>query len=296
MSAAPDTAAELVAPPAIPAWKRALDKALGNPTTLAGAVICLVIMLAAVLAPWLAPYDPADQDIINRLQPPNEEYWLGTDQFGRDILSRLMWGGRISLTVSLGAIAAAMVIGGSIGLVSGYIGGKFDLFVMQVMDVLLSFPSLILGLIVVALLGPDLVNLVVAIALTAIAPFARVARAPVLALKERAFVEAGRALGFSHTRILFRHILPNILSEVMVMGTLWLATAVRVEASLSFIGLGVKPPTPTWGGMTRDGFENILDAPWLAIFPGIAILLLVLGLNMVGDGLRDATDPKLRNE
>jgi len=291
-----DTAAELVAPAAIPAWKRALGKARSNPTTLAGALICLAIVLAAVFAPWLAPHDPAEQDIISRLQPPSADYWLGTDQFGRDILSRLMWGAQISLTVSLGAIAAAMVIGGAIGLVSGYIGGKFDLFVMQVMDVLLSFPSLILGLIVVALLGPDLVNLVVAIALTAIAPFARVARAPVLALKERAFVEAGRALGFSHTRILFRHILPNILSEVMVMGTLWLATAVRVEASLSFIGLGVKPPTPTWGGMTRDGFENILDAPWLAIFPGIAILLLVLGLNMVGDGLRDATDPKLRNE
>ena len=291
-----DTTAELVAPAAIPAWKRALGKARSNPTTLAGVLLCLAIFLAAVLAPWLAPYDPAEQDIMSRLQPPSDEFWLGTDQFGRDILSRLMWGARISLTVSLGAIAIAMVIGGAIGLVSGYIGGKFDLFVMQVMDVLLSFPSLILGLIVVALLGPELENLVVAIALTAIAPFARVARAPTMALKERAFVEAGRALGFSHTRILFRHILPNILSEVMVMGTLWLATAVRVEASLSFIGLGVKPPTATWGGMTRDGFENILDAPWLAIFPGIAILLLVLGLNMVGDGLRDATDPKLRNE
>jgi peptide/nickel transport system permease protein len=287
---------EIVAPAAPAAWKRALGKARSNPTTMVGVLICLVIILSAVLAPWLAPYDPAEQDIINRLQPPGAEFWLGTDQFGRDILSRLMWGGQISLTVSIGAIFAAMIIGGAIGLVSGYIGGRFDLLVMQVMDVLLSFPSLILGLIVVALLGPDLVNLVVAIALTAIAPFARVARAPTMALKERAFVEAGRALGFSHTRILFRHILPNILSEVMVMGTLWLATAVRVEASLSFIGLGVKPPTPTWGGMTRDGFENILDAPWLAIFPGVAILLLVLGLNMVGDGLRDATDPKLRNE
>jgi len=284
----------LAAPP--PAWKRALAKARSNPTTAAGALICLIIIVSAVFAPWLAPYDPTEQDIMNRLQAPGGEFLLGTDQFGRDILSRLMWGGRISLTVSLGAIAAAMVIGGVIGMVSGYIGGRFDLFVMQVMDVLLSFPSLILGLIVVALLGPELVNLVVAIALTAIAPFARVARAPTMALKERAFVEAGRALGFSHVRILFGHILPNILSEVMVMGTLWLATAVRVEASLSFIGLGVKPPTPTWGGMTRDGFENILDAPWLAVFPGIAILLLVLGLNMVGDGLRDATDPKLRNE
>jgi peptide/nickel transport system permease protein len=167
---------------------------------------------------------------------------------------------------------------------------------MQAMDVLLSFPSLIMGIIVVALLGPSLGNLVFAIALTAIAPFARIARAPVLALKERAFVEAGRALGYSHTRIVFVHILPNITSEVLVMATLWMATAVRVEASLSFIGLGVKPPTPTWGGMIRDGFENILDAPWLSVYPGIAILLLVFALNMLGDGLRDATDPKLRGE
>lgn len=292
MSAAVET-------PAVPrasALRKAFAKARSNPTTLAGAVICLLILAAAILAPWIAPHDPAEQDIINRLAPPGGDYLLGTDQFGRDILSRLLWGARISLTVSLGAIALAGVIGGAIGMVSGYVGGRFDLFVMQVMDVLLSFPSLILGLIVVALLGPDLVNLVVAIGLTAIAPFARIARAPTMALKERAFVEAGRALGFSHLRIIFRHILPNILPEVMVMATLWMATAVRVEASLSFIGLGVKPPTPTWGGMTRDGFENILDSPWLAVFPGLAILLLVLGLNMVGDGLRDATDPKLRNE
>jgi len=275
---------------------KALRRAAANPTTTAGVLICALILIGAVFAPWLAPFDPTEQNIIDRLQPPGGDYLLGTDQFGRDVLSRLLWGARISLTVSLGAIAAAAVIGGSIGMVSGYIGGRFDLLVMQVMDVLLSFPSLILGLIVVALLGPDLVNLVFAIALTAIAPFARIARAPTLALKERAFVEAGRALGFSHTRILFRHILPNILPEVMVMVSLWLATAVRVEASLSFIGLGVKPPTATWGGMTRDGFENILDAPWLAIAPGVAILLLVLGLNMVGDGLRDATDPRLRHE
>ena len=300
MSAASETrpvvADDIVAPPPPSVWKRALGKARSNPTTLAGALICLAILFGAVFAPWISPYDPTEQDIISRLQPPGGDYLLGTDQFGRDILSRLLWGARISLSVSLSAIFAAMIIGGAIGMVSGYIGGRFDLFVMQVMDVLLSFPSLILGLMVVALLGPELVNLIVAIALTAIAPFARIARAPTLALKERAFVEAGRALGFSHVRILFGHILPNILSVVVVVGTLWLATAVRVEASLSFIGLGVKPPTPTWGGMTRDGFENILDAPWLAVFPGIAILLLVLGLNMVGDGLRDATDPKLRNE
>ncbi|RVT95983.1 ABC transporter permease [Rhodovarius crocodyli] len=276
--------------------RRAAQRALANPTTTFGAVIVLLIVLGAVFAPFITPHDPTEQDIISRLQPPSVDYWLGTDQFGRDIFSRLLYGARISLVVSLGAIAVSIVIGGVIGMISGYVGGKFDLIVMQAMDVLLSFPSLILGLIVVALLGPELVNLVIAIALTAIAPFARIARAPTMALKERAFVEAGHALGYSHARIIFLHILPNILSELMVMGSLWMATAVRVEASLSFIGLGVKPPTPTWGGMTRDGFENILDAPWLAIFPGVAILLLVLGLNMVGDGLRDATDPKLRNE
>lgn len=294
MSAATEDTA--LAPPSAPGWRKALARGRSNPTTTFGVVITLIIVLAAVLAPWFAPHDPAEQNILDRLAPPGADYWLGTDQFGRDILSRLMWGAQISLTVSLGAIAAAMVIGGIIGMVSGYIGGRFDLITMQVMDVLLSFPSLILGLIVVALLGPDLINLVVAIALTAIAPFARIARAPTMALKERAFVEAGRALGYSHLRILFAHILPNILSEVLVMASLWMATAVRVEASLSFIGLGVRPPTPTWGGMTRDGFENILDSPWLAIFPGLAIMLLVLGLNMIGDGLRDATDPKLRNE
>ncbi|GIX11719.1 ABC transporter permease [Elioraea sp.] len=276
--------------------RRAAARFLANPTTGIGIILCVLVALAAILAPLIAPHDPIEQNVVEQLRPPGGAHPLGTDYFGRDVLSRILWGGRISLIVSLTAIAAAIVIGGAVGMIAGYVGGRFDTFVMQVMDVLLSFPSLILGLIVVALLGPDLVNLVVAIGLTAIAPFARIARAPVLALKERAFVEAGRALGYSHARILFVHILPNILSEVLVMGSLWMATAVRTEASLSFIGLGVKPPTPTWGGMMRDGFENILDAPWLAIFPGIAILLLVLGLNMVGDGLRDATDPKLRAE
>ena len=266
---------------------------LRNPTTTAGAVMCLLIVAGALLAPWLAPFDPVEQNIIGRMQPPGGEFLLGSDVFGRDVLSRILWGARISLVVAVTSIAAAIVIGGAIGMVSGYIGGRTDLFIMQVMDVLLSFPALILGLIVVALLGAEIHNLIIAITLTAIAPFARIARAPVLSLKERAFVEAGRALGFSHARVLFVHILPNIVSEVLVMGSLWMATAVRTEASLSFIGLGVKPPTATWGGMMRDGFDAILDAPWLSVFPGIAILMLVLGLNMVGDGLRDATDPKL---
>lgn len=264
------------------------------PIAAIGALLCLIIVAGAVLAPWLAPFDPLEQNIIDRLQPPGAPYWLGTDAYGRDVLSRILWGARISLVVAVTSIAAAILIGGAIGMISGYIGGRTDLLVMQTMDILLSFPSLILGLIVVALLGPAMVNLVFAIALTAVAPFARIARAPVLSLKERSYVEAGRALGFSHTRILFIHILPNILSEVLVMGSLWMATAVRTEASLSFIGLGVAPPAATWGGMMRDGFESILDAPWLSVFPGLAILMLVLGLNMLGDGLRDAADPRLQ--
>lgn len=272
---------------------RLIRSMLRNPTTSAGVLLCILVLLGAVLAPWLSPHDPTDQSILDRLQPPGGEFPLGTDTFGRDVLARILWGARISLAIAVSSTAAAILVGGSIGMVSGYFGGRLDLLVMQVMDVMLSFPSLILGLIVVALLGPDLVNLVIAIALTAIAPFARIARAPVLSLKQRSFVEAARALGFSHTRVLVVHILPNILSEVLVMGSLWMATAVRTEASLSFIGLGVKPPTPSWGGMMRDGFENILDAPWLSIWPGLAIFALVLGLNMVGDGLRDATDPKL---
>jgi peptide/nickel transport system permease protein len=268
----------------------------GYPATSIGIVLCVFVVASAIFAPWLAPYDPNDQTIVDRLQSPSADYLLGTDSYGRDVLSRILFGARISLLVAVASITSALVIGGAIGLVSGYVGGRVDLFIMQVMDVLLSFPSLILGLIVVALLGPELINMVFAIALTAIAPFARIARAPVLSLKEQTFVEAGRALGFSHARILFVHILPNIMSEVLVMGSLWMATAVRTEASLSFIGLGVKPPTATWGSMMREGFENILDAPWLAFWPGIAILILVLGLNMVGDGLRDATDPRLRGE
>jgi peptide/nickel transport system permease protein len=283
-------------PLAVAPGRRAVARFLANPTTLIGIILCTLVVLSAVLAPLIAPHDPIEQNVVEQLKPPTREFPLGTDYFGRDVLSRILWGGRISLIVSLSAIAGAILVGGAIGMISGYVGGLLDTVVMRVMDVLLSFPSLILGLIVVALLGPDLANLIVAIGLTAIAPFARIARAPVLALKERAFVEAGRALGFSHLRILFVHILPNIVSEVLVMGSLWMATAVRTEASLSFIGLGVKPPTPTWGGMMRDGFENILDAPWLSIFPGIAILLLMLGLKMVGDGLRDAADPKLRTE
>ncbi|MFC5584701.1 ABC transporter permease [Nitratireductor kimnyeongensis] len=267
-----------------------------NKTSWVGLGVFLIVAALAILAPWIAPYDPLDQNILFRLKPPSAEHWFGTDYYGRDTLSRILWGARISLAIGLLAIGSAMILGTLIGMIAGYYGGRTDIIIMQIMDVLLAFPSLILGLIVVAMLGPSIANLVIAIALTAIPPFARIARAPTIAVKNREFIEAGRALGYSDSRLMFGHILPNIAPEILVMGSLWLATAIRVEASLAFIGLGVAPPTATWGGMIREGFENILDSFWLALFPSIAILIVVFALNLLGDGLRDAIDPRLRGE
>jgi len=277
-------------------WIRLRTTILRHKIASLGAALVALVALAAMLAPWLSPHDPLEQNVVLRLMGPSADNPLGTDSFGRDILSRILWGGRVSLLVSTSAVGLAIVIGGALGLLAGYIGGAFDRVTMAAMDVLLSFPTLVMGLLVVAMLGPTVANLILAITLTAIAPFARIARAPTLAVKERDFVEAGRALGFSNLRIMGIHILPNIVDEILVMASLWLATAIRTEASLSFIGLGVRPPTATWGGMIREGFENILDSPWLAIFPSLAILVIMLGLNMLGDGLRDATDPRLRHE
>jgi len=267
-----------------------------NKTSWIGLAIFLIVIALAILAPALAPFDPTDQNILEKLRPPSAEHWLGTDSFGRDTLSRVLYGARISLVIGIVSTLAAMLVGSAIGMLAGWHGGRVDTVTMQAMDVLLAFPSLILGLILVAMLGPSMLNIIIAIALTSIPPFARIARAPTIAIKEREFVLAGRALGYSDARIVAGHILPNILPEILVMGSLWLANAIRTEASLAFVGLGVKPPTATWGGMIREGFENILDAPWLSIFPSIAILLVMLGLNLLGDGLRDATDPRLRHE
>ncbi|MFM9848648.1 MAG: ABC transporter permease [Hyphomicrobiaceae bacterium] len=267
-----------------------------NKTSWVGLVIFLIVAIAAIAAPLLSPHDPVEQNIFYKLKPPTAEYPLGTDAFGRDILSRLLYGARISLVIGFVSTIAAMLMGSLIGILAGWYGGRFDTFVMQTMDMLLAFPSLILGLLIVAMLGPSMTNIILAIALTSIPAFARIARAPTISVKEREYIEACRALGYSDARIMGGHILPNIFPEILVMGSLWLANAIRTEASLAFIGLGVKPPTPTWGGMIREGFENILDSAWLAVAPGLAILVVVFALNLLGDGLRDAIDPKLKGE
>ncbi|HEV3248872.1 MAG TPA: ABC transporter permease [Beijerinckiaceae bacterium] len=287
-----------VAPPA-PASNalRATLRAFNtNKASWIGLAIFLIVVAAAILAPLIAPHDPLDQDVLDRLKPPSAEHLLGTDYYGRDTFSRLLYGARVSLVIGIVSTLIAMAAGTLIGMLAGWRGGRFDTITMQIMDMLLAFPSLILGLIIVAMLGPSIENIIAAIALTSVPPFARIARAPTIAVKGRDFVEACRSLGFSDTRILSVHILPNIFPEILVMGSLWLANAIRTEASLAFIGLGLKPPTPTWGGMIREGFENILDSAWLAIAPGVAILIVIFALNLLGDGLRDAVDPKLKNE
>jgi peptide/nickel transport system permease protein len=285
----------VIAPTA--AAPNALWQALSrNRLSWVGLGLLLFIAVVAVLAPWIAPHDPLLQNIAYRLDPPSAQFWLGTDSYGRDVLSRLIYGARVSLLVGFVAILIAMCIGASLGILAGYVGGMVDQLIMGLVDVLLSFPTLLLGLMVAAMLGASLENLIIAIAITEIAPFVRVARAPTIALKQRDFVEAGRALGYGPLRLMGVHILPNMISDVVVLGSLWMASAIRTEASLSFIGLGVPPPAATWGGMIREGFENILDAWWLTVFPSIAILLTVLALNLLGDALRDAIDPKLRSE
>jgi peptide/nickel transport system permease protein len=277
-------------------WRGLVRLFNANKTSWVGLVLFAAVIFIALAAPLLATHDPIDQDVARQLVGPSSAHIFGTDEYGRDTWSRLVYGARISLWIGIASTVIAMIIGSAIGLIAGWYGGRIDAVVMQIMDALLAFPALILGLIVVAMLGPSTGNIILAIALTSIPPFARIARAPTITLKEREFVEACRALGYSDARILIVHILPNMLAEILVMGSLWTANAIRTEASLAFIGLGIKPPTPTWGGMIRSGFENILDSAWLAVVPSVAILLVIFALNLLGDGLRDAVDPKLKNE
>lgn len=266
-----------------------------NLSTWLGIAIVVALILAAIFAPQLATHSPSKQMIMAQLEQPGANYILGADQYGRDIWSRLLYGARYSLTIGFLAIFVSLVIGTLVGMIAGYLGGRVDIVLMQIMDVILAFPSLILGLALVALMGATLTNIVIAIAFTATPAFARIARAGLISQRDREYVQACRAMGFSRPRILFLHIMPAILPEVMVMTSLWLATAVRTEASLAFIGLGLAPPTPTWGGMVRDGFDNILSSFHLAIIPSLAILLLVLAFNLIGDGLRDVIDPRLKD-
>jgi peptide/nickel transport system permease protein len=266
-----------------------------NRTGVAGAVIVLTILLVALLCPVLSPQDPLKMT-PRKLQPPSKAHLLGTDQYGRDQLSRLIHGTKASMAVSFGAVGIAVLWGILLGLISGYYGGKVDSLIMRCLDVVFAFPLFLLALVIVAVLGPSLKNLILTIGFIYAATFARVVRASVLSLREKEFVESARSMGAGNASILFHFIFPNILSPVIVQATFNLSTAIMIEAALSFLGLGTQPPDPAWGGLLNESRSLMESSPWMAILPGPAIMVAVLGFNLLGDGLRDALDPRLTSK
>ncbi len=272
--------------------QRRLREAVGGPMALAGLTVVVIAGLAALLAPWVSPYDPSAQDLALRLAGPSWPHPFGLDELGRDIFSRILAGTRISFLVGVVVVSVSSVVGSILGAVAGYFGGWFDELVSRLIDILLAFPGLLLAIALVAVLGPSLMNVLFALSIIGWVGYARLVRGQVLRAREIEFVQAARALGAGTPRILFRHVLPTALPAVVVQATLGMAGAILSEAALSFLGLGVQPPTPSWGTMLNGGIAHLLDAPHLTIFPGLAIALLVLGFNFLGDGLRDAADPK----
>ena len=269
-------------------WRQFRKQILG----LIGGGILSMLLLMALLAPVLAPYDPLAQDLYQRLQPPSTDHWFGTDDFGRDILSRIVYGSRISLRIGLIAISLALTGGTLFGLVAGYRGGMVDMLIMRSMDLMLAFPSILLAIAIVAVIGPGIENAILAVSIVLVPQFARLVRSSVLTVREATYVEAARALGATESRLLFYSILPNCTAPLIVQTTLGMGTAILDAAGLSFLGLGAQPPVPEWGAMLSGGRELLLRAPWVMTFPGLVIFAVVLGLNLFGDGLRDALDPK----
>jgi peptide/nickel transport system permease protein len=268
-----------------------------NPLATAGVVMVAIFVVSAVIAPWLAPYDPAQINLPARLVGPTAGHWFGTDELGRDILSRVIYGARISMLVGVSVVTASLSIGLIVGCVAGYYGGRMDRFVnVIVMNAFLSFPGILLAIAFVAFLGPGIFNLILALSIGGWVGYARLVRAQVLATREREFVEAARALGASDWRIITRHILPNMIQPVIVQGAIGMAGAVLAEATMSFLGLGVPPPTASWGSMLNDGRAHLFDAPHLVLFPAAAVMIAVLSFNFIGDALRDYLDPRSRIE
>jgi peptide/nickel transport system permease protein len=265
-----------------------------NKTSVVGVVMAIIIVCLAILAPWISPYDPIDQNVKLQYSAPSLAHLCGTDGYGRDEFSRILWGARVSLVVGIASVLFSMVFGIPLGVIAGYKGGRADSVVSRFNDIFMSFPIVIFGLLILAIMGPGLVKIIIAIGVALTPRIARLARGSTLSLKEMPYIEAARAVGQSDTKIIILHVLPNIFGDILVMGTLWIATAIIVEASLSFIGLGVRPPTPSWGSMIRAGLDQLTNAPWLSMFPGLAIFLTVFSFNLIADGLRDIADPKLR--
>lgn len=267
-----------------------------NKLAAVSAVIIILFVLAAIFAPVVAPYDPAKQDLVNRLQLPSAKHWLGTDELGRDVLSRIIYGARVSLVIGLVPTAISMTIGTILGLMAGYMGKKVDFIIMRFADIMLAFPSLLLAMVIMYTLGASLINIFIALSLIQWAGTARVVRSQTLSLKEKEYVEAARSIGVSKWKIMFRHILPNCLPSLIVLFTLNIPGNILSESSLSFLGVGAKPPSTSWGLMVTRGKAYLFNDPVLALAPGVAILILVLAFNFFGDGLRDVIDPYLKEQ
>ncbi|MDF2675032.1 MAG: peptide transporter permease [Clostridiales bacterium] len=272
-------------------WKR-LKK---NKLALVGLSIIIILVLVAIFADFIAPYPYAKQNLQATFQFPSSKHFFGTDEFGRDIFSRIIYGSRISFEVGFIAVSIAVVVGGILGAMAGYYGGKLDNLIMRSMDMLLAIPQILLAISIVAALGPGLANLMIAVGISSIPGYSRIVRASVLSIKDQEFVEAARAAGSSNTRIIFKHIIPNVLAPIIVQATLGVALAILTAAGLSFIGLGIQPPTPEWGSMLSGGRGYIRDYWYMTMFPGLAIVVTIFALNVLGDGLRDALDPRLKN-
>jgi peptide/nickel transport system permease protein len=264
-----------------------------NPIGMVGAVIVALTIVVAVAAPLIAPYEP-DSQKAKRLLPPSSTHWMGTDELGRDTFSRIVYGARVSLQVGIISVCVALVIGGCFGILAGYAGGRIDSWLMRVVDIMFAFPGLVLAIVIAGLLGASRTNAMIAIGVVYAPAFARVIRGSVLSVMSEPYVEAGRVAGSTDWRLVRHHVVPNIVAPMIVMTTVYLSSAILSEAALSFLGLGTQPPEPSWGGMLNLARTYMEISPWMAIFPGLAIMIVVLGFNFLGDGLRDVLDPRLR--
>lgn len=277
-------------------WAEITRMLAKNRMAMLGLIILIILVLLALFADVIADYETVviKQNLSNRLAPPSSQNWLGTDEFGRDIFARLIHGARVSLKVGILAVGLSIVIGGTLGAISGFYGGFIDNVIMRAMDIFLAVPSILLAIAIVSALGPSIINLMIAISISSVPRYARIVRASVLSIRDQEFIEAAKAIGASNARIIFKHIIPNSLAPVIVQGTLGVAGAILSTAGLSFIGLGIQPPDPEWGSMLSGGRQYLRYAWWVTTFPGVAIMITILSLNLLGDGLRDALDPRLK--
>ena len=274
-------------------WTISFRRMRKNRTAIAGIIILFIFAIIAIFAPLIAPYDPFNQNFIRAFRPPSMENFLGTDEFGRDVFSRIIYGARISLQIGFVSVFISLILGVSLGLIAGYYGSWLDMLIMRVMDLMLSFPYILLALVIMSILGPGIFNAMIAIGIVYVPQYARIVRSSVLSVKKKEYVMAAQALGASDLRIILKHVFLNSMAPIIIQTTLSIGRAIINAAGLSFLGLGAQPPTPEWGAMLSNGQDFLRNAPWIATFPGIAIALLVLGFNLVGDGFRDAFDPRL---